>query len=49
VPDCCVAPAKETAVHHALRTAESRVGHPIFYPYEGTMFDSCEEAEDFTV
>ncbi|CAN6209575.1 unnamed protein product [Urochloa humidicola] len=45
--DYRVATDEETAIEAALRTAPSRKGEPIFYPYKGTTFNSREEAWHF--
>ncbi|CAL5051401.1 unnamed protein product [Urochloa decumbens] len=42
-----IAPDEETAIEAALRTATSRPGEPIFYPYQGTTFNSRDEAWHF--
>ncbi|CAL5009501.1 unnamed protein product [Urochloa decumbens] len=46
-PDYRLAPNEETAMVKAIRTAASRQGEPIFYPYEGTTFNSVTEAKEF--
>ncbi|CAO2165069.1 unnamed protein product [Urochloa humidicola] len=45
--DYRIAPNEETAIAKAIRTAPSRPGQPIFYPYEGTTFNSVTEAKEF--
>jgi len=47
IPSARIAPNEESAVGRALRQAERHPGQPIFYPHEGTVFSSCEEARDF--
>ncbi|CAL4989275.1 unnamed protein product [Urochloa decumbens] len=46
-PNFREAPNAETALMKALRTAEDRAGEPIFFPYEGTIFNSREEGKEF--
>ncbi|CAO2175888.1 unnamed protein product [Urochloa humidicola] len=41
------APNEETALAKAIRTAPSRPGEAIFFPYEGTTFNNVEEAKEF--
>ena len=42
-----MSPADESAIARAIRTAKEREGQPIFFPYEGTTFNSFEEAKEF--
>ena len=46
-PDSRIAPMGESAISRALRTAGNREGQPVFLPYEGLEFNSCEEAKEF--
>lgn len=46
-PDACLTPATESAVTRAIASAKNREGHPIFFPYEGTIFNSYQEAKEF--
>lgn len=46
-PDSRLAPWNESAMSRALRQAKEQGGICIFYPSEGTTFNSCEEAKDF--
>jgi hypothetical protein len=46
-PEARLAPHEESAVSRVLRTAVHRPGQPIFFPYIGTTFNSCEEAWEY--
>jgi hypothetical protein len=38
---------EEDAVTKAIRLAAERPDQPIFFPYKGTVFNSCDEAKEF--
>lgn len=42
-----MSPADESAISRAIKTAEERAGDAIFHPYEGTRFNTFEEAREF--
>ncbi|KAG0540465.1 hypothetical protein BDA96_03G411500 [Sorghum bicolor] len=46
-PDTCLSVTGESAVSRAIATSAERSGQPIFYPYQGTTFNSFEEAKEF--
>ncbi|RLM61386.1 hypothetical protein C2845_PM14G07510 [Panicum miliaceum] len=46
-PDSRLAPWNESTMNRALRQAKEQGGICIFYPSQGTTFNSCEEAKDF--
>lgn len=46
-PDACLTPTTITAIARAIESAKDRQGDPIFFPYEGTVFSSYEEAKEF--
>lgn len=46
-PDAKISPAEESAMTKAIKSSKEREGEPIFYPYEGTRFNSFEEAKEF--
>lgn len=46
-PDARIAPAEESAITRAIKTAPTREREPIFFPHEGTRFNSYEEAKEF--
>jgi hypothetical protein len=46
-PDFSLAPAEQSAITRAIRTAVQRKDEAIFLPFEGMTFNSGEEARDF--
>jgi len=46
-PSARVAYSEESALTAALKRGSKADGTAIFYPYEGTTFNSCEEAREF--
>ncbi|RLN11574.1 hypothetical protein C2845_PM09G09720 [Panicum miliaceum] len=46
-PDSRFPPAEDSAITKALKRAVQHPGHLVFYPFEGTTFNSCEEAKKF--
>ncbi|KAG0519311.1 hypothetical protein BDA96_09G253100 [Sorghum bicolor] len=46
-PDECLSFTGDSAVSRAIATSAERSGQPIFYPYQGTTFNSFEEAKEF--
>jgi len=46
-PDAKIAPTEESALSRAIKSSIDRKSEAIFFPYEGTRFNSFEEAKEF--